>query len=154
MDMIELPPTPRVLVRVQGGEKRLAVDVVLLDFDDEIDVNGDDLFDSYCKQLLTYLCHLTTSDIDDAPTHTMALIFRYWTQCRKMAMRQNESGVRLNITNPYIPEPEHSSGIWRQLMCHDMAQVVGDFNRVQVPEFYKGIIDICNPVRWPDGWAD
>ena len=35
MDMIELPPTPRVLVRVQGGEKRLAVDVVLLDFDDE-----------------------------------------------------------------------------------------------------------------------
>ena len=60
MDMIELPPTPRVLVRVQGGEKRLAVDVILLNFDDEVDVNGDDLFDSYCKQLLTYLRHLTS----------------------------------------------------------------------------------------------
>ena len=57
--------TPRVLVRVQGGEKRLAVDVILLNFDDEVDVKGDDLFDSYCKQLLEYLCHLTTSNVDD-----------------------------------------------------------------------------------------
>ena len=95
---------------------------------------------------LETLRHLTTSDVDDAPTHTMALIFRYWTQCKKISMRQNESGVRLNITNPYIPEPEYSSGIWKSLMCRDMAQVVDDFNRVQAPNFYAGNIDTYAPL--------
>ena len=147
--------SPRVLVRVRGGAKRLAVDILLFGFQDEVSRDGKPLFDSYCEHLTEYLQYLRDCDYkaDDIPNRTMVRIFWHWMDCESFRMQQDDHGVKLNLKTPYVPEPEFSSAIWKDLMRDDIARVVDDFNVVQAPMFYDGAINILNQIKWPEGWG-
>ena len=80
--------SPRVLVRVRGGAKRLAVDILLFGFQDEVSRDGKPLFDSYCEHLTEYLQYLRDCDYkaDDIPNRTMVRIFWHWMDCESFRM--------------------------------------------------------------------
>ena len=74
----QLHSGPEVSVHVWGGMKRLAVNIVLRNFDDAQDKNGLSLVDDYRERLRLYLWHLHELKDAAAPNRTMALILQHW----------------------------------------------------------------------------
>ena len=79
----QLHSGPEVSVHVWGGMKRLAVNIVLHNFDEVWGKNGLSLADNYCERLRLYLWHLHElkdaggAQSDDG-THSAALDGWQW----------------------------------------------------------------------------
>ena len=142
-----LHPGPEVSVHVWGGMKRLAVNIVLHNFDEVRGKNSLSLADNYCERLRLYLWHLHELKDAGAPNRTMALILQHWTAGSGFDIKLTEQGLKLRMYPPCLPEPELSTGIWRSLLQGDVEQIIDDFNLTYVPEFYDGTVSVYNYIR-------
>ena len=143
----QLHSGPEVSIHVWGGMKRLAVNIVLRNFDDAQGKNGLSLVDNYRERLRLYLWHLHELKDAAAPNRTMALILQHWTAGSGFDIKLTEHGLKLRMHPPCLPEPELSTGIWRSLLRDDIKQVIDDFNHTYVPEFYDGTVSVYNYIR-------